>query len=85
MGTLAKVAALACRRFVVGRAMLAAALGFVVFVSLADLAGLKSDGSVTSEPIRHLTSELGVGLAVAVAANLVCAVALFWRVVRGRH
>jgi hypothetical protein len=73
------------RGHVVGRTMLSAGLVFVALVSLADLTGVRPDGSRTPAVLHHLRSELGTSLATAVAANLVCAVVMLRRVLSRRY
>jgi hypothetical protein len=85
IGSVLMVGGYGFRRYGVGRTMLGAGLVFVALVSLADLTGVRPDGSLTSALLHHLRFELGVSLATAVAANLVCAVLLLRRVLSGRY
>lgn len=76
LGSAALLVGLLASRALVGRILLRAGLAFVIFISVADLVGLRPDGTREPDLLQHWTSGLGVGLVVAVAATLVCASAL---------
>lgn len=74
VGSLLLLTGLISRRLLAGRVILTLALLFVVFVSVADLVGMKPDGSRTSNVLHHWSSDLGWTLTLTVAATLICAV-----------
>ena len=74
VGSVLLLTGLISRRLLAGRVILTLALLFVVFVSVADLVGLKPDGFRTSNVLHHWSSDLGWTLTLTVAATLICAV-----------
>jgi hypothetical protein len=84
IGTIALAAGYAKRASLLGRVVLAAALGFVIFVSAADLAGVAPDGSLAEDVVSHWQAGLGWPLTLVVFVTLMSAVLALVRVVRGR-
>jgi hypothetical protein len=74
VGSLLLLTGLVSRRLLAGRVILTLALLFVVFVSVADLVGMKPDGSRTPNVLHHWRSDLGWMLTLTVAATFICAV-----------
>ncbi len=58
----------------VGRALLMAGLGLVVFISLADLSGLQPDGAFAPDTVAHWRTTLGWPVTAAVLVTLLSAV-----------
>lgn len=83
IGTTMLVAGIVWRRFLAGKAILLLGLIFVILVSLADPFGIRADGSRAENIIQHLQAEFGPLLTLAVAATLVCALALLVLVLKG--
>ena len=67
-----------------GRIVLALALAFVIWVSIADLIGLGADGVRATDVVAHWTTTLGWPLTAVVAMTLVAAGAASARLAQGR-
>jgi hypothetical protein len=84
LASVALVVGFATRARIAGRAILGCALAFVAFVSVADLIGMKPDGSRSSDLLVYWRSELGWPLALIVATTFACAVAALASLSRAR-
>jgi hypothetical protein len=74
-GTVALIIGLLGSRRLAGRALLALGLGFVMWVSAADLMGVQPDGSRAASIAEHWATTLGWSLTIIVAVTLMLAVA----------
>lgn len=84
IGTIALAVGYAKRGTLLGRVVMVAALGFILFVSAADLAGVAPDGSLAKDVVGHWRSGLGWPLTAVVFATFVSAALALGRVARGR-
>jgi hypothetical protein len=84
VGTLALGAGLILRNAALGRALLAFALLFTAFVSVADLIGFRSDGTRTTNVWSHWQGELGWILTATVMITLSLAVLTLSQLARAR-
>lgn len=82
-GTLALVGGALGHRLLIGRACVVLGLVFVAWVSIADLIGLRADGSRPTDIVDHWRTALGWPFTVVVAATLVGTLAAAAAVVRG--
>jgi hypothetical protein len=84
IGTLALSAGVILRNAVLGRALLALALLSAVFISVADLVGLRADGTRASDIWAYWQGELGWIVTAAVMVTLLLAVMSLPQLVRSR-
>jgi hypothetical protein len=84
IGTSALSAGVILRNAVLGRALLALALLSAVFISVADLVGLRADGTRASDIWAYWQGELGWIVTAAVMVTLLLAVMSLPQLVRSR-
>lgn len=84
IGTLALGAGLILRNGALGRALLAFALLFTAFVSIADLIGLRADGTRTTNVWSHWQGQLGWVLTATVMITLLLASLTLSQLARSR-
>jgi hypothetical protein len=84
VATLALAAGLILRNAALGRALLAFALLFTAFVSVADLIGFRADGTRTMNIWSHWRRDLGWVLTATVMISLLLAVLALSQLARSR-
>jgi hypothetical protein len=84
VATLALAAGLILRNAALGRALLAFALLFTAFVSVADLIGFRADGTRTTNIWSHWRRDLGWVLTATVMISLLLAVLTLSQLARSR-
>jgi hypothetical protein len=84
VATLALAAGLILRNAALGRALLAFALLFTAFVSVADLIGFRADGTRTMNIWSHWRRDLGWVLTATVMISLLLAVLTLSQLARSR-
>jgi hypothetical protein len=84
IGTFSLSAGVILRNAVLGRALLALALLFTAFISVADLVGFRADGTRTSDIWAYWQGELGWIVTATVMVTLLLAVMSLPQLVRSQ-